>query len=72
MKGIPVDRLRTALDEADEAKAAKRLMVALAYTDGVHVETIGELLISIDDHLYLDYFENRLTVDALRDEPSPE
>lgn len=32
---ISTDRQRTALFDADDAKAAMRLMVALAYTDDV-------------------------------------
>lgn len=42
LEGISTERLRTALDDADEAKAATRLVVALAYKDGVHVETLVE------------------------------
>lgn len=42
LDGPPSDHLRTALDEAEDAKAAKRLMVALAYKDGVDVDTISE------------------------------
>lgn len=73
LEGISTERLRTALDDADEAKAATRLVVALAYKDGVHVETLVERYgipqSTIDD--WLDRLENQPLADALRDEPRP-
>jgi pectin methylesterase-like acyl-CoA thioesterase len=36
------DALQAALDAASNPKAGKRLMIALAYADGVRVETLSE------------------------------
>lgn len=41
LEQIGAEQLRAALETADTAKATKRLMVALAYKDGVHVQTIA-------------------------------
>lgn len=73
LDGLPADHLRAALDEAQDAKAAKRLMVALAYKDGVGVDTISERYGIPQSTIYywLDRLENRPTADALRDGPRP-
>lgn len=42
LEQISTEKLKTALDDDDEAKAAKRLMVALAYKDDVRAETLAE------------------------------
>lgn len=71
--GLPANHLRAALDEAGDAKVAKRLMVALAYTDGVLVETVTEQygMPQSTTPYWLDRFDNRPTADALHDGPSP-
>lgn len=67
------ESLREALAEADEAKSAKRLVVALAYKDGVAVDTIAARYGIPQSTIYywLDRFENQSIADALRDEPRP-
>ena len=42
LEDVDADTLRDALGKASSAKAAKRLMIALAYADGVRVETLSE------------------------------
>ena len=42
LEAVDPDSLRAALAEADNPKAVKRLMIALAYRDGVPVETLSE------------------------------
>ena len=42
LEDVDTDALRDALGKASSAKAAKRLMIALAYADGVRVETLSE------------------------------
>lgn len=73
LEQISTEELRTALDDADEAKAAKRLMVAIAYKDGVHVETLVERYGIPQSTIYywLDRLEKQPLADALRDEPRP-
>lgn len=58
------------LDDTDEAKAAKRLMVVLVYKDGVPGETIAEQDgLSRSTIFYsLDRLENHLLADAQQDE----
>ncbi|WP_255197545.1 helix-turn-helix domain-containing protein [Halorarius litoreus] len=70
---IAADRLRAALDDAEDAKAAKRLMVAIAYKDGVDVETISRRYGIPQSTVYywLDRFESMPIDDALRDEQRP-
>lgn len=70
---ISVEELQMALGQVDEAKAAKRLMVALAYKDGVDVETISERYGVPQSTIYywLDRLETQPLADALRDESRP-
>ncbi|WP_162224626.1 helix-turn-helix domain-containing protein, partial [Halorussus amylolyticus] len=42
LDGVSRDALRDELEAAETAKAAKRLMVALAYKDGVSVAALSE------------------------------
>ena len=65
--------LREALDYAEHAKAAKRLMVALSYLDGVSVSTMEERYDIPRSTLYywLDRFETYSIPDAIEDEPRP-
>jgi site-specific recombinase XerD len=39
LEDVDIDALRDALADASSVKAAKRLMIALAYADGVRVES---------------------------------
>lgn len=67
------DRLRELLAEADDPKAVKRLMVALAYRDGASVPAMSERYGIPRSTLYywLDRFEERGPAGAIRDEPRP-
>jgi transposase len=67
------EQLRAALDDAATAKAAKRLMVALAYKDGVHVETLSDRYGIPQSTIYywLDRFETQPIGDAVEDETRP-
>lgn len=42
LDGVAADDLRAALDEIDDAKGVMRLMVALAYEDGIPVDVLSE------------------------------
>ena len=70
---LSADRLRQALADAEDAKAAKRLMVALAYKDGVGVDTISERYGIPQSTVYywLDRLESEPLDEALRDTPKP-
>ncbi len=59
----------TLLGEASSAKAAKRLMIALAYADGVRVETLSERydIPRATVYSWLDRFEHHSINDALED-----
>lgn len=65
--------LRNALSDAETAKAATRLMVALAYKDGVPVTTLSERYGIPASTLY--YWLNRIAeeqiAEAITDEPRP-
>lgn len=73
LDAVPVEALREALEAADDAKAAKRLMVALAYKDGVAVDTIASRYGIPQSTVYywLDRFETQSIPAALEDEPRP-
>ena len=60
LKEVDGDTLRDALGEASSAKAAKRLMIALAYADGVRVETLSERydIPRATVYSWLDHFEH--------------
>ncbi len=70
---VNADALRNALDEVDSAKAAKRLMVALAYKDGVSVTELARRYGVPRSTLYywLDRFEEFPIPEAIEDEPRP-
>ena len=73
LEDLDDDDLREALSEAEGAKAAKRLMVALAYKDGVSVSAMEDRYGIPRSTLYywLDRFENYSIVDAIEDESRP-
>lgn len=65
--------LQAALDRADDAKAAKRLMIALAYKNGVSVATMSDRYAIPRSTIYywLERFEERAVEDAITDERRP-
>jgi transposase len=66
-------KLRSRLDDAESPKAAKRLIVALAYLDGVPVDDISDRYGFPRSTIYswLDRFEQRGVDGALADDPRP-
>lgn len=70
---VDADELRDALDGVESAKAAKRLMVALAYKHGTPVSDLTDRYGVPRSTLYywLDRFENHSIPDAIEDEPRP-
>jgi transposase len=73
LEDVNADALRDALGEAASAKAAKRLMIALAYADGVRVETLSERygIPRATVYSWLDRFEHQSISDAIEDESRP-
>lgn len=73
LANITVERLREALNEAESAKAAKRLMIALAYKDGVSVDTLSDRygLSRSTVYSWLDRFEYRSIEEAVHDDSRP-
>lgn len=73
LKGIAAADLRTALADATDHKAVRRLMVALAYEDGEPVDRLSARYGIPRSTLYywLDRFEERGIDGALADEPRP-
>lgn len=70
---VDADRLRALLADADDPKAVKRLMVALAYEDGESVEALSDRYDVPRSTVYywLDRFEERPLEAAVRDEDRP-
>jgi transposase len=73
LEDVDGDALRDALGETLSAKAAKRLMIALAYADGVRVETLSERygIPRATVYSWLDRFEHQSISDAIEDESRP-
>jgi transposase len=73
LDGVSADALRDRLDDVESAKAAKRLMVALAYLDGVPVSALSDRYGVPASTLYywLDRFEERTLDDAIEDQQRP-
>lgn len=73
LDGVTASALREALETAEDPKAVKRLMVALAYLDDVPVATIVERYGIPQSTVYswLDRFEERPLFDALHDDHRP-
>lgn len=73
LEDIDPDGLRAALADAEDAKTAKRLMIALAYQDGTPVGTLSERYGIPKSTLYywLDRFEERPIEEAIEDEDRP-
>jgi transposase len=70
---VDTDALQAALDAASDPKAVKRLMIALAYADGVRVETLSERydIPRATVYSWLDRFEHQSISDAIEDESRP-
>jgi transposase len=70
---IAVESLRERLRTAESAKAAKRLMIALAYKDGVSVDVLSARygLSRSTVYSWLDRFENRSMEAAIQDDSRP-
>jgi transposase len=73
LEKFDVDQLQAALEEATSAKSAKRLVVALAYKDGVDTSVLSTRYGIPQSTIYywLDRFEERGIEDALEDEYRP-
>lgn len=73
LDGVSRDALREELDAVETAKAAKRLMVALAYKDGVSVSTLSERYGIPKSTLYywLDRFASEPVAEAIEDDDRP-
>lgn len=69
--GVDVDELRERFANAGDPKAVRRLAIALAYEDGVRVETLSRRYGVPRSTIYywLDRFESRSLEDALEDDP---
>lgn len=70
LKAVDTDPFQEALREAATAKTVKRLMIALAYTDGVRVETLSNPYGNPRATVYswLDRFENQSINEAIKDD----
>lgn len=70
---VTVEDLHDALKTAATGKAAKRLMIALAYKDGVSVETLSDRYAIPRSTVYywLDRFEQLPIDDAVEDDERP-
>ena len=73
LEAVNTDTMRESLADASTAKAAKRLMIALAYADGVRVETLSERydIPRATVYSWLDRFEHQPISDAIEDESRP-
>lgn len=70
---VGADALRAALDDATDPKAVRRLMVALAYKDGVAVDTLADRYGIPRSTIYawLERLEERPIDEAIRDDHRP-
>ena len=73
LENIDPDALREIFAETTDPKAVKRLMIALAYRDGVSVETLSERygISSSTIYSWFDRFEEDSIAEAIRDEHRP-
>ena len=73
LEDVDTAALREALTDASSAKAAKRLMIAIAYSDGVRVDTISERygIPRATVYSWLDRFEQETIEKAIEDESRP-
>ena len=70
---VDAEELQAALATVQTAKATKRLMVALAYANGVRVETLSERydIPRATVYSWLDRFEHQSIGEAIEDESPP-
>ena len=70
---VPGDELRAHLEETEDPKAVKRLMVALAYKDGVSVSQLSARygIPRSTVYYWLDRFADESVADAVVDDPRP-
>ena len=73
LEDIDTTALREALSDASNAKAAKRLMIALAYADGVRDDTLSKRygIPRATVYSWLDRFEQETIKEAIEDESRP-
>lgn len=73
LSAVAVGDLQAALDQVSTGKAAKRLIIALAYKDGVSVETLSERYAIPRSTVYywLGRFEEMPIDEAIKDEDRP-
>ncbi|MFC7078972.1 helix-turn-helix domain-containing protein [Halorussus caseinilyticus] len=73
LDGVPLSALQDHLDAAESAKATKRLMVAIAYKDGVSVSELSERYGVPESTLYywLDRIADKPLSDAVQDDERP-
>lgn len=73
LAAVDIEQLQAALATASNPKATKRLMIALAYADGVRVETLSERydIPRATVYSWLDRFEDESIADATEDESRP-
>ncbi|WP_135854343.1 helix-turn-helix domain-containing protein [Halorussus salinus] len=73
LDGVSLSALQDQLDAADSAKATKRLMVAIAYKDGVSVSVLAERYGVPESTLYywLDRLADKPLSEAVEDDERP-
>lgn len=73
LDGVPAGTLRETLGHATDAKAAMRLMLAIAYKDGVDVETLSDRYGIPRSTIYywFDRLEELPLEEAITDESPP-
>lgn len=73
LDGVPLSALRDQLDAAESTKATKRLMVAIAYKDGVAVSTLSGRYGLPESTLYywLDRIADKPISEAVKDDDRP-
>ncbi|WP_137285379.1 helix-turn-helix domain-containing protein [Halorussus salinisoli] len=73
LSNVAVDDLHAAVERVSTGKAAKRLMIALAYKDGVTVDTLSERYDIPRSTVYywLDRFEELSIDEAIKDDDRP-
>jgi transposase len=73
LDGVPLASLRQELDAAESPKAVKRLMVAIAYKDGVPVSVLSDRYDVPESTLYywLDRIADKPLAEAVEDDDRP-
>ena len=73
LDGVPLSSLREQLDAAESPKATKRLMIAIAYKDGVPVSVLSDRYDVPESTLYywLDRIADNPLDEAVEDDDRP-